>query len=201
MNKALQEQKVKGRRIIIEESDGSESMSEDEQNAEVTKNGEKQSQAVVNGHENVSTECKETDADKMSDTKQALCDQELKSSPTPKVEQTPKPEDKPKIASPTSVPVENKTIESEKPIASAESKPSIADNSKPSEHVENKPAVAVAEPPAPPPPLPDAVQFLKTKGNDLFKSGQYGDAIGVYDKAIKKLETGEGVYNTSFDFL
>ena len=38
--------------------------------------------------------------------------------------------------------------------------------------------------------LPDAVSFLKTKGNEAFKNGQYGEAIKVYDSAMEKLNKG-----------
>ncbi|XP_074656348.1 sperm-associated antigen 1-like isoform X2 [Tubulanus polymorphus] len=36
--------------------------------------------------------------------------------------------------------------------------------------------------------LPDSVTFLKSGGNELYKSGQYADAIERYSKAINKLE-------------
>ncbi|CAL1537604.1 unnamed protein product [Lymnaea stagnalis] len=37
-------------------------------------------------------------------------------------------------------------------------------------------------------PLPSDIQQLKENGNTFFRSGQYGDAIEQYSKAIKKLE-------------
>ena len=43
-----------------------------------------------------------------------------------------------------------------------------------------------------PPPLPPNVQQLKEKGNQMFRSGQYSDAVGQYTKAIDQLE--KGVY-------
>lgn len=41
-----------------------------------------------------------------------------------------------------------------------------------------------------PPPLPPNVQQLKERGNQMFRSGQYSDAIGQYTKAIDQLEKG-----------
>ena len=45
-------------------------------------------------------------------------------------------------------------------------------------------------PPPPPPPLPSHVQQLKDEGNSLFRSGQYGEAVKVYTKALQHLEKG-----------
>lgn len=43
---------------------------------------------------------------------------------------------------------------------------------------------------APPPELPPAVKKLKEEGNDLFRRGQYGEAVNRYSKGIKLLEKG-----------
>ena len=44
--------------------------------------------------------------------------------------------------------------------------------------------------PKAPPPIPDEVLKLKEKGNNLFRRGQYGEAVSIYTKAIHKLEKG-----------
>ena len=43
-------------------------------------------------------------------------------------------------------------------------------------------------PVAPPPELPPSVKKLKEEGNDMFRRGQYGDAVNRYTKGIKTLE-------------
>ena len=40
------------------------------------------------------------------------------------------------------------------------------------------------------PPLPTDVADLKEEGNQLFKNGQYGDAIEKYSQAVKQLQKG-----------
>ena len=52
------------------------------------------------------------------------------------------------------------------------------------------PKVQEAPPPEPPPELPPAVKKLKEEGNDLFRRGQYGEAVNRYSKGIKLLEKG-----------
>lgn len=52
------------------------------------------------------------------------------------------------------------------------------------------PVVQEAPPPEPPPELPPAVKKLKEEGNDLFRRGQYGEAVNRYSKGIKLLEKG-----------
>ena len=54
--------------------------------------------------------------------------------------------------------------------------------------------VLVAPPPAPPPALPPAAQKLKEEGNDLFRRGQYGEAVERYSKSIKILQKGWQIY-------
>ncbi len=62
-------------------------------------------------------------------------------------------------------------------------------------HSEPSVEVPVRPPsPPPPPPLPPHIQRLKDKGNGLFRSGQYGEAVQWYTKAVEKLEKGERVY-------
>ena len=51
------------------------------------------------------------------------------------------------------------------------------------------PPSPVPRPPSPP-PLPPRVKELKEKGNRQFRSGQYGDALLNYSKAIQLLEAG-----------
>ena len=53
--------------------------------------------------------------------------------------------------------------------------------------------VQVAPPPAPPPALPQSVQKLKDEGNDMFRRGQYGEAVDRYTKGIKILQKGDRV--------
>ena len=52
------------------------------------------------------------------------------------------------------------------------------------------PTVQEAPPPEPPPELPPSVKKLKEEGNDLFRRGQYGEAVNRYSKGIKLLEKG-----------
>ena len=52
------------------------------------------------------------------------------------------------------------------------------------------PKILEARPPEPPPELPPSVKKLKEEGNDLFRRGQYGDAVNRYSKGIKLLEKG-----------
>jgi len=40
------------------------------------------------------------------------------------------------------------------------------------------------------PRIPVKTNTLKTKGNDLFKTGQYGDAVSYYTQAINTVEKG-----------
>lgn len=42
-------------------------------------------------------------------------------------------------------------------------------------------------------PMPAEVVKLKERGNDLFRRGQYGEAVAQYGKAIQRLETGTQV--------
>jgi tetratricopeptide (TPR) repeat protein len=39
-------------------------------------------------------------------------------------------------------------------------------------------------------PMPANVAELKDQGNDLFRRGQYGEAVSRYSKALQRLETG-----------
>ena len=50
--------------------------------------------------------------------------------------------------------------------------------------------VQEAPPPEPPPELPPSVKKLKEEGNDLFRRGQYGEAVDRYSKGITLLEKG-----------
>ena len=52
------------------------------------------------------------------------------------------------------------------------------------------PKAQEAPPSEPPPELPPAVKKLKEEGNDLFRRGQYGEAVNRYSKGIKLLEKG-----------
>ena len=52
------------------------------------------------------------------------------------------------------------------------------------------PKIQEAPPPEPPPELPPSVKKLKEEGNDLFRRGQYGEAVNRYSKGIKLLEKG-----------
>ena len=52
------------------------------------------------------------------------------------------------------------------------------------------PKIQEAPPPEPPPELPPLVKKLKEEGNDLFRRGQYGEAVNRYSKGIKLLEKG-----------
>lgn len=45
-------------------------------------------------------------------------------------------------------------------------------------------------------PMPQEVVEWKEKGNDLFRRGQYGEAVSIYTKAIEKLENGIYVHGT-----
>ena len=40
-------------------------------------------------------------------------------------------------------------------------------------------------------PLPDSIATLREAGNQLFREGQYGDAIEKYSEALTRLEKGE----------
>ena len=52
------------------------------------------------------------------------------------------------------------------------------------------PKIQEAPPPEPPPELPPSVKKLKEEGNDMFRRGQYGEAVNRYTKGIKLLEKG-----------
>lgn len=39
-------------------------------------------------------------------------------------------------------------------------------------------------------PIPENVKTWKEKGNDLFRRGQYAEAVDMYSKAVDKLEKG-----------
>ena len=51
-------------------------------------------------------------------------------------------------------------------------------------------SVGVASVPVPPPPIPSHIQKLKDEGNDLFRRGQYGEAVNKYTTAVNQLEKG-----------
>ncbi|XP_077990089.1 sperm-associated antigen 1-like [Glandiceps talaboti] len=53
----------------------------------------------------------------------------------------------------------------------------------------------------PPPPLPDSVVFLKNHGNELYKAGQYGEAIERYSKAIGKLKPERALHAVNLSVL
>nr|XP_006821052.1 PREDICTED: sperm-associated antigen 1-like [Saccoglossus kowalevskii] len=57
--------------------------------------------------------------------------------------------------------------------------------------------------PAPPPPLPlpQNVMELKNKGNALFKAGQYGEAVECYTKAINVLQKNEKQHAANMSVL
>lgn len=79
---------------------------------------------------------------------------------------------------------------------SADAKPKEKGRKVQIEEVDEEDPTAVA--PASPPdnkadltmPMPAEVMALKEKGNDLFRRGQYGDAVTQYSKAVQQLETG-----------
>ena len=54
--------------------------------------------------------------------------------------------------------------------------------------------VQVAPPPEPLPELPLSVKKLKDEGNDLFRRGQYGEAVSRYSQGVKLLEKGLQLY-------
>ena len=70
--------------------------------------------------------------------------------------------------------------------------------SKPSSAVAVQGEKSVVEVPAPKvvevPPIPPVVLKLKDKAAELFKSGQYGEAVLMYTKAMDLLDKGKGKY-------
>lgn len=247
IEEAINEQKAKGRRMVIEETDGSsESEGEDQVNTS-------QHSPQLNGsHVNTSSAALAKTENKESRTVEEVTPKEQASKQQKAAEKQAKP-DKQKEAvtkkdkSDTALP-DNKAPN--KPDQSAsntskknkkrkkkynrnqadsvsgpqepviESDPAPEDNQKPETQTEIKvtssnsapleeaaPATQgtpaeecapVAEPapveepaPEPPAPLPEKVSLLKATGNDLFKVGQYGEAIVQYSKAIDELANGE----------
>ncbi len=69
------------------------------------------------------------------------------------------------------------------------------ENDKSANDFNSQPAPPMAPPTSPPvaapivpPPMPPAVLKLKERGNDLFRRGQYGEAVSQYTRAIQKLQ-------------
>ena len=50
-------------------------------------------------------------------------------------------------------------------------------------------ATPTTHPTTTPQPLPSKIQLLKDKGNELFRTGQYSDALLKYSQAITKLQS------------
>lgn len=80
--------------------------------------------------------------------------------------------------------VQIEEVEEEKPPESPKSVPPAT-----ATHPKTTPIVTTPTPA--PPPMPLDVLKLKEKGNDLFRKGQYGEAMVHYSNAIKKLEKGK----------
>lgn len=51
-----------------------------------------------------------------------------------------------------------------------------------------------APPPEPPPEFPPTVKKLKDEGNEMFRRGQYAEAVNRYSKGIRLLEKGTVQY-------
>lgn len=43
-------------------------------------------------------------------------------------------------------------------------------------------------------PMPQDVVEWKEKGNELFRKGQYGEAVSFYTKAVQRLEEGNDIH-------
>ena len=225
---ALKEQKVKGRRMIIEEVDGSESESEYDTPPENDINGHNDDSDVDISNVAV-RETKKPESQKDTKPTPKVTKHETKPTSKPTSHQkdaTPsqktvktdvKSEDKTKHIKPSRPePSETKT-EKAKTVQAEKAKPQQTEREMPKKSetkIETKTQEKVkptesklksdeskakpeqtkpveVERPKTPPPLPKAVADLKAKGNDLFKSGQYGDAIEAYSKAVQKLKSGE----------
>jgi hypothetical protein len=172
VNKALSDQKSSGRRMVIEEVDGSDSEDVEaklnKKNAEKSEAGNASSSAsnhssvgVKTGDSKNETSGQQTPAGVGADSSR---DTAVNSSRSQTVETVHCSGDG------------NASTESSKHPCPAESKPDVASGDGGSQTT-----VLPSE------PLPAAVQVLKDEGNDLFRKGQYGDAIDKYSAAIQIL--------------
>lgn len=173
VNKALSDQKPSGRRMVIEEVDGSDSEDVEaklnEKNVEKSAAGSTSSSARNHFSDDVKTEG---------------LTHETVSQPTPAA------------VSIVETEINRSQVESVQCSGDRNASTSLTDSSKHPCSAESKPCVANGDgggqttvPPSEPPsePLPPAVQALKDEGNDLFRKGQYGDAIEKYSAAIQIL--------------
>ncbi|ELU18522.1 hypothetical protein CAPTEDRAFT_219848 [Capitella teleta] len=166
IEKALAEQKVKGRRMVIEEVEGSDDEEEEsemirEKNEEnLLRNGDsvQQDEKFVNGHAKKTTEgqTKVTGSQpKVIEVTDGQPEVTKVTESQPEVVECPQVEEK-------CMPAKELAKEAEKPLESKAS-------------------------PLTPSPLSPEVNHLKDKGNTLFRNGQYSDALQIYNQAIDKL--------------
>ena len=176
VEKAVEEQKATGRRMLIEETDGSSSESDEYEDAQ---EGNDDTAPMTNGYsepQQVPSEGNDesqTPSSKSSSQKN-ISDNRVKLSSDTKVDSG--------AGDVSSLKQAEKDIKSASP-----QKADTKNNASLPQKAEDN-----SLPPAPEPQLllPPVVLKWKEEGGNLFKSGQYGEAAEMYTKAINKLLPG-----------
>ncbi|XP_071483672.1 sperm-associated antigen 1-like [Diadema antillarum] len=186
--------KNKGRRLVIEEVEGEESGDEEEETSKkdesTSKNARESGKKLEAGVDGEETKKENNDTNKSEGDGAPPSNNQEKDDSTEMdgcVGSKNQPEEPPKVES------SQTSEESPKAGTDPSSGGAVSEEAAPEP---TKPA-----PPKPAPPLPDAVVYLKDRGNEFFTKGQYGDACEQYGKAINKLEKDREVYPTALATL
>lgn len=195
VDKALADQKVTGRRMKIEEVDDSstEKTPSDEQEAMQNNMESVENSATDGTHETKDATTEKTAAEMdLQNHKEKSKEHSEKAKKSPEKE---KPSAEKDVTG-KGVSEPNATRADEKVAVDASSKTAAStEKSTPVEALSRPNSDAVAGDSdvssAPPPPLEKNVLALKDAGNELFRTGQYADALHKYDLAIKKIPDDE----------
>jgi hypothetical protein len=170
VKKALSEQKTSGRRMVIEEVDGSDS---DNEEAKLNKKNAERSAGRTTSTAS-SSAAVETSAEKSAGRTSGTASSSAAVETNGLKEET----------ASQSTPTADSTVLTRDVELNASNK-SQATGSEACAAGGNDGGSQIVETPAE--PLPPAVQSLKDEGNDLFRKGQYGDAVEKYSAAIQIL--------------
>ena len=165
MDKALADQKVSGRRMVIEEVEGSD----DDDEEPVSAAGQASSNSVGSSDVHVQEVVTNTD------------DDQTREAPTDKTEDH---------DSQVSYILGGGDADAVATAADSQTQPITAQGDTGSATAagsETQPVIAQGDATSPDDNLPPAVLALKDAGNTLFRQGQYGDALDKYNAAVQLL--------------
>ncbi|CAH1248069.1 SPAG1 [Branchiostoma lanceolatum] len=172
--------KGKGRRMVIEEVDGTMDVEggdtdseEEEEQADDAQDEEKEDAEKIQEEKKVVKTSVETSVETITKSESTV---EPTSAPKEAQEETTKSEDTEKSSSTEEAARENVTNGQEN-------------------------VAPPAPTPSPPPPLPDGVVRLKDAGNSLYQQGQYAAAVKKYTQAITELEKEEADHSQGLSTL